>query len=674
MNACRRCRAEVDPAHRYCGRCGTDLRAEAAGGTPEPVRDPMVGRIIGERYRILQLLGTGGMGVVYKVEHVAMGKVAALKMLHPNLSADREVARRFRSEAQAVARLEHPNTVQVFDFGISEGTLYMVMEFVRGQDLGAILRRDGRLPWTRAAPLLLQVCDALSEAHDAGIVHRDLKPENVMVARNRVGDEVAKVLDFGLAKLRRKDDLSVTARGSLVGTPFYMSPEQIRAEELDARSDIYSLGAMLYRMLVGAPPFSGPTPLAVVSAHLTEKLVPPSQRAPDVAWDARVEALILRAMARSAGDRFPRVEALREAIAEARGPDASPVPRAPLSTGDRREASVAGAPLQPVRLRREDFDRFESALRVRRWAGILTLPVLLAAGGVAGWVWLRHDRPRPVEVEVEPNDTPQTANPIAPGSTVRGTIGRRLKVDESDRDLFHFTAPPGRSLLRVELGPIPKMDVVLELFDGRGARVATADNAGPGEGEVLPNQRLEGGDFYLEVREQWIPGRQATEDVTDQYALHTTLRPLAPDEESEPDNAPEEAIAVTLERPVRGYLARPNDLDWFYPEGGGGGALSGQVSGIDDVDVRLIVLPPGAATAGDPAHAPGARVFDAGGPGHGERFADVPWPSGGAAPLVVVERKDRKPTEGRGPSLPGIDTAYALTLERVPGAARPGQR
>ncbi len=170
------------------------------------------------------------------------------------------------------------------------------MELVRGEDLGTVLRRDGPMPFARICPIMVQVCDALSEAHEIGIVHRDIKPENLIVSRTRDGRELVKVLDFGLAKLRDSEDLNqVTAHGSLVGTPFYMSPEQIRAEELDARSDIYSLGALLYRAITGEHPFTAATPVAVLTQHLTEPLEPPSLRRPDLAVHPEVEATATRA-------------------------------------------------------------------------------------------------------------------------------------------------------------------------------------------------------------------------------------------------------------------------------------------------------------------------------------------------------------------------------------------
>ena len=163
---CPECRASYDDDElRYCGRCGTDMqrRAVAAGGgaRDEPdrsnPRDPMIGRVIEGRYRVLEAIGVGGMGAVYKVEHTAMGKIAALKILHPTLSGDREVVKRFRREAEAVARLNSPHTVQVFDFGAAQGQLFMVMEFIRGEDLGRIVRRDGILPWSRTGPIMVQI-------------------------------------------------------------------------------------------------------------------------------------------------------------------------------------------------------------------------------------------------------------------------------------------------------------------------------------------------------------------------------------------------------------------------------------------------------------------------------------------------------------------------------------
>ncbi len=672
MIACQRCQAQYDDDQlRYCGRCGSDMRPSpsregigAGGEVAVPSPDPMVGRVIGGRYRVLGPIGLGGMGAVYKVEHTAMGKIAALKMLHPTLSTDREIVKRFRREAEAISLLAHPSTVQVFDFGEADGCLYMVMELCRGEDLATILRRDGPMPFPRAAPLLVQVCEALAEAHEKGIVHRDLKPENVIVSRGTAGRDLAKVLDFGLAKLREREDLgAVTARGSLIGTPFYMSPEQIRSEEPDARSDVYSLGAMMYRMLTGEHPFAGPTPVAVLTQHLTDELVPPSQRRPDLAIDPRVDAIVCRCMAKKPADRFQGILEVRQAIEEARGAEPTPM-RVPVEAHEERRREPSGTQTPATRLSREDFDRFERSLKVRRFVALATVPLLLAAAAVGAWVaWKRLDAPAPVEAEVEPNDTAGQANLIASGKTARGTIGKRLSVDESDRDFYRFHVERGPALLRAELSGIPDMDLVLELFDGQGDKLAQSDAGRAGDGELLPNWRVDGGDYYLEVREVWVPGRHATENVTDQYALTASWRPAGADEETEPDDAPTQAVAAPLGTPVHGFLHRVGDVDYYYPSGGGAGkTLAGEVTGVDGVDLAVVVVPPGAGGSGDPAAAPGARVFDAGREGAGEKLS-TPWPAGGAAPLVAVVRKD-KPADasGRRPALAGVGAPYSLVL------------
>ena len=375
--------------------------AEPDASHDEP-RDRLVGATVDGRYRVIGKIGAGGMGAVYKVEHLAMGKLAAMKVLHPSLTQDREVAQRFKREAEAVSRLSSPNTVQVFDFGESGGSMYLVMELVKGEDLGAILRRDGPMPFARLAPMLIQICEALSEAHEAGIVHRDLKPENLFVSRARDGRDVVKVLDFGLAKLRDSEELNqVTARGSLIGTPFYMSPEQIRADELDARSDIYSLGALMYRVLTGVHPFTAPTPVAVLTQHLTEELVPPSRRKPELHIAPRVEAIVMKAMAKRQEERYASADELKAALAEAAS---SPSQRLTTISQEMRRASDRAARARPdpsvatpigaaQPLRREDFDAYERGLKRRRWLGLSIVPLGLVLG-VGAFVRVRARRSR----------------------------------------------------------------------------------------------------------------------------------------------------------------------------------------------------------------------------------------------------------------------------------------
>jgi serine/threonine-protein kinase len=693
-----------DQETRFCGRCGADLGklwSARTGRNPamqplagramdrlmepasqETVRDRLIGATVDGRYRVIAKIGAGGMGAVYKVEHLAMGKLAAMKVLHSSLTQDREVAQRFRREAEAVSKLSSPNTVQVFDFGEASGSMYLVMELVKGEDLGALLRRDGPIPFARLAPMLTQVCDALSEAHEAGIVHRDLKPENLLVSRARDGHDVVKVLDFGLAKLRDSEELNqVTARGSLIGTPFYMSPEQIRADELDARSDIYSLGALMYRVLTGVHPFTAPTPVAVLTQHLTEELVPPSRRKPELQIGSRVEAIVMRAMAKRRDERYGSADELKAAIAEA-----ASAPSQKLSTvsqelrraSDRGErdpsaATPIGAP-QP--LRREDFDAYERGLRRRRWVGLLIVPlgILIAVAAVVAYARV-NVRLEVRDNEVEPNNTPATANLIASGRAIKGQVGKRIGVEESDRDFFRFSVAGSEpEVLRAELTGIPNMELMLEVFDGTGKKIAEADNGGTGDGEIVPNLKLLPGEHYIAVREVWTAGRPATENVSDSYTLTATWRPLEPGHEAEPDDVASAAVPIGVGETMRGMLGRIEDVDYYYVRGEGGGTLAGEVTGVPGADVRVVVLPAG-STMGPPGPLPaGARVFDAGGVGAGEKIDGVAWPKGTPGPLVVVERKlmhvDQKlartaAADARRTTV-GLDVEYALSLRLRP--------
>jgi serine/threonine-protein kinase len=619
---------------------------EGSGG----IVDPLIGTVVDGRYRVLAKVGHGGMGAVYRVEHLAMSKQAAMKVLHPTLGGEAELITRIRREADAVSRLSHPNTVQVFDFGRTPKFVYLVMELVRGEDLGTILRRDGPMPWRRVRAIVAQVCDALSEAHEAGIVHRDLKPENLLLTRGRDGRDVAKVVDFGLAKLRDVEEASaVTARGSLVGTPYYMSPEQIRAEAADGRSDIYSLGAVMYRMLTGQPPFVAPTPVAVLTMHLTDELEPPSvraaERAGELGIDAEVDALVMRAMAKSPAERFATVDELREALlatAGSAGAVSSPGAQAAGGAPQRRESDRDSTESPVVEaLRREDVDAYERGLRRRRWAGIVSVLLLVAGLGAGVAVWRHQTAEQPVTEEVEPNNAPKEANLIAPNRPVRGHVGTRLSVSEGDRDYYRILVEEAPAVLHVELTGVPGLNVKLAVFDPNGQRLGEADEGDPGEGEHLPNVRLDAkGEHYVLVREVWVDGRPPTEDPSSWYTLTASWHPLSPDmEESEPNDSVAQAIPLTLDRPIRGYASRAHDLDFYTVRGGGGGTLSGTLSAIDGVDLRVVVIPAGVAVRVGEWPPEGARVFDTGGASVAEDFDGVAWAAGSPSPVIVVERK-----------------------------------
>ena len=258
--------------------------------------DSLIGNTIDDKYRIESKLGEGGMGTVYLSTRLMIGDTVAIKVLHRDRVSDAQAVERFRREAQAAARLKHPNAVNIYDFGVSNnGLVYLVMELVEGESLRSLMKQQGPLTPSAAAEILSQICAALDEAHRQHIVHRDLKPDNIIVTTAAGGLRV-KVLDFGIAKMRdlatAADNLTQT--GTVMGTPHYMSPEQCLGEELDGRSDIYSVGIMLYEMLSGMVPFNSPASTAVIVQHVTQP--PPPLRAINASISPAVEAVVRHAL------------------------------------------------------------------------------------------------------------------------------------------------------------------------------------------------------------------------------------------------------------------------------------------------------------------------------------------------------------------------------------------
>jgi serine/threonine-protein kinase len=270
---CSTCQAPIEGEAKFCRKCG------AVQPQPEPAVDPFLGQTIGGRYRILKLLGEGGMGAVYQAEQIIAGtaKKFAVKTLHPHLSKDPKILARFERECGTVAGLSHPNIIQLVDFGkTDDGTLYMVMEFVEGRPLSSVLEEQGALDPKRTSRILQQVCDALGEAHAAGIVHRDMKPDNIVLTER--AKDFVKVLDFGIAKrgedAQSKQEEKLTQQGTVLGTPPYMSPEQFTGRPIDLRSDLYSIGIIAYEMLGGRLPFSGNTAWEFANQHMTAPPAP----------------------------------------------------------------------------------------------------------------------------------------------------------------------------------------------------------------------------------------------------------------------------------------------------------------------------------------------------------------------------------------------------------------
>jgi len=253
VKTCPVCSSEWPDDTRFCPKDGSTLRA-AEGAD-------LIGSVVADRYHIEKKLGEGGMGAVYLGEHVKMGRMSAIKVMTQSMASDPEAIARFNREAANAARINHPNVCAIYDFGETEdGIIYLAMEFIEGESLSEMLRSEGALELERAAEILRQTGEALQAAHDLGIVHRDLKPDNIMLARARDGTDVVKVVDFGIAKaMTGEEGQKVTKTGLVVGTPEYMSPEQLSGDVLNGRSDIYSLALVFFRMVAGALPFQAET-------------------------------------------------------------------------------------------------------------------------------------------------------------------------------------------------------------------------------------------------------------------------------------------------------------------------------------------------------------------------------------------------------------------------------
>ncbi len=439
--------------------------------------DPLLGSMVGGRYRVQELLGEGGMGQVYLAVHEAIEKRIALKILRPEYSRKADIVTRFQQEAISASRIKHPNVLDVFDFGqTATGCFFLAMEFLEGHDLADELDRTGRLEPGRALSLALQICKALAAAHGAGVVHRDLKPENVFLQTTPDGDEVIKIVDFGIAQLRTNEEVAaspvkrrrLTRTGMIFGTPEYMAPEQAAGKKADLRVDVYALGVMLYEMVTGTVPFTGDTFMAVLSSHLHDPVPPPRQVCPDLLLSPELEALILRALAKHPEDRFasmPDLAAAIRATPECREVRTSVVPTqlaphgAPLRVGPGALDAAVARTLAPDELvQGVSPNRLDSGGPVdiptqSLWPWILGLGAVLTLGGGAlalafGFAPLSSltasapqsptpAPPPPSTVApkpstVAPQETPPP--PSASTTTVAPTTGVRLQVE---------TIPPG---------------------------------------------------------------------------------------------------------------------------------------------------------------------------------------------------------------------------------------
>ena len=318
MKICPVCSREYPDDIRFCQNDGTTLRAAAPATS-------LVGQVVADRYHVIKKLGEGGMGQVYLAEHVKMGRRSAIKVMSPSMVHDPDAVARFNREAANASRITHPNVCAVYDFGETpDGLIYLAMEFVEGEPLTAMIEREGALPLAQATAIFKQTADALQAAHDLGIVHRDLKPDNIMVAKNRDGGDLVKVVDFGIAKAVGGDDAGqkVTKTGLVVGTPEFMSPEQLSGDKVDGRSDLYSLALVYFRMLTGQLPFQADSVQETMIKRLTDEPAKLAEARPDLAFPDGLQQVLDAALARTPGERYQTVAKFADdvmAVAGARG-------------------------------------------------------------------------------------------------------------------------------------------------------------------------------------------------------------------------------------------------------------------------------------------------------------------------------------------------------------------
>jgi serine/threonine-protein kinase len=333
VKICPVCSREYPDEIRFCQNDGTTLRAAAPATS-------LVGQVVADRYHVIKKLGEGGMGQVYLAEHVKMGRRSAIKVMSPAMVHDPDAVARFNREAANASRITHPNVCAVYDFGETpDGLIYLAMEFVEGEPLTALIEREGALPIGRATAIFKQTADALQAAHDLGIVHRDLKPDNIMVAKNRDGGDLVKVVDFGIAKAVGGDDAGqkVTKTGLVVGTPEFMSPEQLSGDKVDGRSDLYSLALVYFRMLTGELPFQADSVQETMIKRLTDEPQKLAAVRPDLAFPDGLQQVIDLALARTPGDRYQSVAKFADDVGAVAG-----LARATRGAGPATRADIEG--------------------------------------------------------------------------------------------------------------------------------------------------------------------------------------------------------------------------------------------------------------------------------------------------------------------------------------------
>jgi serine/threonine protein kinase len=467
---------------RFCPRDGSTLRA--------PPGSDLVGSILADRYHVIRRIGEGGMGQVYLAEHVKMKRKSAVKVLHQGMVHDPDAISRFNREASNASQIQHPNVAAIYDFGETpEGLIYLAMEFVDGEPLTKIIERHGALTAARSADIGQQVASALEAAHDMGIIHRDLKPDNIMIARGRAGEDVAKVVDFGIAKAMEADDQKVTKTGLAIGTPEYMSPEQLGGDQLDSRTDIYSLGLVTFNMLTGQLPFPSVVSREALIMRLTEKPRTLAEIRNDVVWPAELQTVMDKALANHPADRYQHVSQFgRELVtAVATMPESAltstgTLELQPFNHAARTEVRPLGGGAAGRRDRSNEelplpeLENERSGSPVGLILGILV--ALLVVGGGGWYYWNTQKAPVTVAAATAPAST--TTPPVVPASD-------STKKDSTSVAAPHDSAPPA---------------AVTPVVDTTATKAAAAEPSKPS----LSSDQVD--DLLAPIREDLNVGRQ----------------------------------------------------------------------------------------------------------------------------------------------------------------------
>ncbi len=417
--------------------------------------------LLAGRYRVEEELGRGGMAKVFRGTDTVLGRPVAIKILAPQFADDANFVTRFRREAQAAARLNNPHVVGVYDTGSDDGVHYIVMEYVDAKTLADYLAGGGRIMPERAVELAESVCEALAVAHAAGIVHRDIKPANIMVSR----DGRVKVTDFGIARLTTSAD-TVAQTAAVLGTASYLSPEQAQGQPVDRRSDLYSLGAVMYEMVTGRPPFTGESAVAVASKHVLEQPDPPSTLNPDVSPE--LDAVIMKALAKNPANRYQSAEEMREDLERVR--TGRPVEATPLLP-ESATTKVISRPERTAVLPRAEAPGGRDG---RRWIGVVVAILILAVLGGGAYLLasaLLKGNDRPVQVRV-PNVigfTQGAAESAIRAAGLKPVVRTRVTSNPADYGNVIDQIPAGDALVRrgdtvtITVGKAPKQVDVPDL-------------------------------------------------------------------------------------------------------------------------------------------------------------------------------------------------------------------